>query len=93
MKSFALVSIIACANALTEAGAEKFTEGFLNGVFGTVEGAVKCIKDLKTVARDAEITITYLKSHKYIQAIEEVGFIASGLSTDITDCKGVGSEA
>ena len=52
MKSFALISIVACANALAESGAEQFAEGFLDGAFGTVEGAVKCIRDLKTVARD-----------------------------------------
>ena len=93
MKSFALICMIACANALTEAGAEQFAEGFLDGVFGTVEGAVKCIRDLKTVANEVETTITDLKSHSYISAIEEVGTIAQGLSTDITDCEGVSPEA
>ena len=93
MKSFALMSIIACANALTEAGAEQFAEGFLDGVFGTVEGAVKCIRHLNIVANEAEITLNYLKRHSYISAIEEMARIAAGFSMDITFCQGLGLES
>ena len=84
---------VAYANAMSEQAAEQFAEGFMDGVFGTVEGAVKCIRDLKTVASEVETTITDLKGHKYISAVEEVGTIAEGLSADIKDCEGVSPEA
>ena len=80
MRAFAIAMTVAYANAMSEAAAEQFAEGFLDGVFGTVEGTVKCIRDLKTVASEVETTITDLKGHKYISAVEEVGTIASGLS-------------
>ena len=90
MKSFALMSIIACANALTEAGAEQFTEGFLDGVFGTVEGAVKCIRDLPTIGYYAEWTIDDFKPNSYhysiYKAIELIGIIARNLGFDIANC-------
>ena len=74
-------------------GAEQFTEGFFNGIFGTVEGAVACMRDLHTVASEVETTISDFKSHSYISAIEEIGTIASGLSTDIQDCESASTEA
>ena len=78
---------------LSTDGAEQFAEGFFNGIFGTVEGAVKCMRDVKTVASEVETTIADFKSHSYISAIEEIGTIASGLSTDIQDCEGASTEA
>ena len=78
---------------LSTDGAEQFVEGFFNGIFGTVEGAVKCIRDAKTVASEVETTINDFKSHSYISAIEEIGTIASGLSQDIQDCEGASTEA
>ena len=78
---------------LSTDGAEQFAEGFFNGIFGTVEGAVKCIGDVKTVASEVETTISDFKSHSYISAIEEIGTIASGLSQDIQDCEGASTEA
>ena len=76
MRSLAIMMTVAYANAMSEQAAEQFAEGFMDGVFGTVEGAVKCIRDLKTVASEVETTITDLKGHKYISAVEEVGTIA-----------------
>merc|ERR1712151_1212525 len=93
MRTFALVMTIACANALTEEAAEQFAEGFMDGVFGTVEGAVKCIRDVKRLGSEVETTIGDLKSHSYIKAIREVGTIAGELSSDIADCKSGSSEA
>ena len=78
---------------LSTDGAEQFAEGFFNGIFGTVEGAVKCIRDIKTVASEVETTVTDLKAHQYITAIEEIGTIAGGLSTDIQDCSSASTEA
>jgi hypothetical protein len=78
---------------LSTDGAEQFAEGFFNGIFGTVEGAVKCMRDVKTVASEVETTIADFKSHSYISAIGEIGTIASGLSTDIQDCEGASTEA
>lgn len=76
MRTFALVMTVACAYALTDEGAEQFAEGFVEGVFGTVQGAVACIRDIKKTANEVETTITDLKGHHYISAIEEVGTIA-----------------
>merc|ERR1719461_159446 len=78
---------------LSTDGAEQFAEGFFNGIFGTVEGAVKCIRDIKTVASEVETTVTDLKAHQYITAIEEIGTIAGGLSFDIMDCSSASTEA
>ena len=93
MRTFALVMTVACVNALSEAGAEQFAEGFMDGVFGTVEGAVKCIRDLKRLGGEVETTVSDLKSHKYIGAIREVGTIAGELGSDLNDCKSGSQEA
>ena len=78
---------------LSTDGAEQFAEGFFEGIFGTVEGAVKCMRDVKTVASEVETTISDFKSHSYISGIEEIGTIAQGLGNDIKDCEGAGPEA
>merc|ERR1712151_776969 len=87
MRTFALVMTIACANALTEQAAEEFAEGFMQGVFGSVEGAVKCIRDIKRLGSEVETTIGDLKSHSYLKAIREVGTISHELGSDLADCK------
>merc|ERR1712151_236708 len=87
MRTFALVMTAACAYALDANGAEQFAEGFMQGVFGSVEGAVKCIRDIKRLGSEVETTIGDLKSHSYIKAIREVGTISHELGSDLADCK------
>merc|ERR1712048_698909 len=93
MRTFALVMTVAYANALTEQAAEEFAEGFMQGVFGSVEGAVKCIRDIKRLGSEVETTIGDLKSHSYIKAIREVGTISHELGSDLQDCKSGDADA
>merc|ERR1712151_1409878 len=87
MRTSALVMTAACAYALDANGAEQFAEGFMQGVFGSVEGAVKCIRDIKRLGSEVETTITDLKGHSYIKAIREVGTNSHELSSDLADCE------
>jgi len=93
MRTFALVMTAACAYALDANGAEQFAEGFMEGVFGSVEGAVKCIRDIKRLGSEVETTIGDLKSHSYIKAIREVGTISHELGSDLQDCKSGDADA
>ena len=76
----------------SEADAEKFVTGFLEGAIGGVDFPLKCLRDVKRLVKEVKTTVSDFSGHKYVSGIKEVATIAGELGSDLQDCEGAESE-